>query len=260
MAVRFASRLWVLAIWLFSLPVVAEQSAVEAPRLAEPPVTLIPFHMGTFSFVEGLDAIGPTIDLLDRALELHGFDMQMDYFPGKRLMAQLNNGLVDGDLYRSANLSRGFENVVRVDEPLGQVCSLFFSLHERADIDPQELGARIGIYSGIPAVEASVRRRWPSIELVFFKHLSQGAQMLLHHRIELVAVHTGQEEALKHLVDKPVVLDSGIVIAPGYTHLHRRHASLAKELAVTIHNLKRQASLLACNQDYLNQRLAREAR
>lgn len=217
-------------------------------------------RIGTFNFTRDIEGMSTVEQLLRDALLEHGYQMKVEYYPGKRLMAQLNSGLIDGDLYRAADLSRGFENVIRVNEPLIQSCGLIYGLRERGDvkINDASKNIRVGIYGGVPDALAKVLGQFPNVEFVFFKKLYQGVGLLELHRIEFITVANGQEEEFMSLLGKPVSLAGGIVLEPAYFHLHKRHTALAKELAETMHRLKSVHSIVHCTQDTLDLRLASE--
>jgi len=211
-------------------------------------------RIGTFDFARDVTGIKKATKLINEAMLIHGYRMRLEYFPGKRLMAQLNSGLLDGDLLRSVNLSRGFSNVVRVEEPILQPCGLFFQLAQR-----ESLGVtgpfRLGIYDGIPEAIAQISRLYPEAKFVYFKKMRQGIDMLEHRRIDLITVPFGQEARFHRLSHLPVTLAEGISLTPGYMHLHRRHSQLALELVPTLKALKQKASLDDCTPEILSQRL-----
>jgi ABC-type amino acid transport substrate-binding protein len=212
-------------------------------------------RIGTFDFARDHSGIDTAKRLISEALLEHGYQMRIEYFPGKRLMAQLNSGFLDGDLLRSANLSRGFSNIVRVEESILQPCGLFFRL-EPQQSEGSDRPRRVGIYDGVPEAMAQVSRRYPEAKLVLFKKLQQGVNMLEHRRIDLITVPFGYEKSFHKLLHVPVILTEGILFSPAYLHLHRRHHQLALDLVPTLSALKQKAAFGSCTSKALKQRLA----
>lgn len=214
-------------------------------------------RLGTFDFIQYVEGLKAVEDMVREALIVHGYDMSLEYYPGKRLMAQLNGGMLDGDLYRSVNLSRGFENVVRVEEPILVSCGLLFRLQNVESISGKASAVRFGIYDGVPEAISLSRKMFPQSELVFFKKLTQGVDLLEHGRIDILAIPSGQESEFNRLIRKPVVLSGGMALSPSYMHLHARHRQLALDLAPTLKLLKSQTDINLCDADALNRRLSK---
>lgn len=223
----------------------------------EPPKTL---QIGTLDFVSHTEGIAAVETMIREAFSLHGYTMDLGYYPGKRIIAQLNNGLLDGDLFRTINLARGFENVVRVDEPLINSCGLFLKISGRSvDLTNLDHATRMGLHHGAPGALYLLRTKYPHVEFTFFKKLGQGVEMLEHDRIDLLVILSGQEPYVKRVQRKSLDLVGGIVLSPFYLHLHSRHRQLALDLAPTLHRLKQDVKMTICDQDILTQRLAKNS-
>ena len=222
------------------------------------PVAKQTLRVGTFSYSRNLESMLVAERVVREALSHHGYKMQIEYYPGKRLMAQLNNGELDGDLIRAANLGYGFQNIVRVEEPLIRTCGLVFGLQERREvsIDDTTRSVKLGIVDGVPDALEKVVRRYRHVELVFFKNLRQGVDMLEHHRVEFIAIPDAQEDKLRGRVQKPVDLVGGVLLEPGYFHLHTRYRALATDLASTVRQVKTLHNIHNCSQDLLDRKLA----
>lgn len=220
----------------------------------EPPKAL---RIGTVDFVSQLEGIPAVEAMIREAFSIHGYRMDLSFYPGKRIIAQLNNGLLDGDLFRTINLARGFENVVRVDEPLVGSCGLFLKVSEKpVDLSNLSQATRMGIIHGAPGISAMLRDKYPHAKLTFFKKLEQGVDMLEHDRLDLLVIISGQESYVKRVQRKKLVLAGGVVFSPFYIHLHSRHKQLALDLAPTLRRLKQDVEMTLCDQEILTQRLA----
>lgn len=214
-----------------------------------PSDALTPLNIGTFSFLAEVDT-GFAIPLIEQALAEHGYRIELQYLPGKRVMAELNNGVLDGDLIRSIDLSRGFQNVVRVDEPIIHACGLLYRLEQTpVRLSNLSLRPQVGIYAGSAGAVMRLLQRWPNAAPVTYDSLKQGVKMLEHQRLEYVAIPDLQEVLLKQMVDSPIVLEDVFELEPAYMHLHKRHQTLAEGLAITLRRLKQETPLDACRVD-----------
>ncbi len=223
------------------------------------PLKLLKF--GAHDFASALSSMEDTKILVRQALRLHGYDIELGFYPGKRLITELNGGRLDGDLFRTVNLSRGFDNIVRIEEPLTNHCALFYQLEGRPiDLSNPTLSARFGMGHGTPAIQTSVASAYPRAGLEFFKKLSHGIDMLEHERIDLLVVISGQEPLMHRMSRKKVVLAGGAPLSPIYIHLHARHRQLALDLAPTLKRLKAHSKLTICDQEILDRRLSRDIR
>lgn len=232
------------------------QSQLNSHTSLEPLETQVPtqnspvlteLQIGTYNWVRNAEGIRQIAKFVDQALYINGYRMKLDYFPGKRLIAQLNNGKIDGDLYRSASFAAELDNVIRVNEPLVQTCALFFRLHEYAAIE-QSNTHRLGLYAGAPGPTDKILNRWPHVKPIYFNSLKQGLALLQNQRIDTMVVPHMQEGLFLEMLDRPVVLVDAFAIEPSYLHLHIKHQKLAQQLAETLKTLKQdQADLPECN-------------
>ncbi len=204
--------------------------------------TLKPFIIGAVNYVDP-NAQSYERWLLTEALLRHGYELDVRYFPGKRLMVELNNGNLDADMSRTLDLSRGFSQVVQVATPLGQRCAWIYQLRDVAD--PSD-GGKIGLYRGTPGGHAVAAKVMPNAELVFFSSLNQAAKMLAGERIDYIGLVSWQVEPFKVLMDRPIEPRLQLVLPFSFTHFHRRHEQLAKEIKTTILTLQQQRPMPLC--------------
>jgi len=217
-----------------------------APMLAAEEPELKSFVVGTFTFAKGEGKQGDVQQLVMRALAQQGYRMDLQYFPGRRLVAQLNTGLIDADLGRSLNMAQAFENVVRVDEPLFRPCALLYRL--QSDL-PMDMGAsvKVGALAGGPEGLSMLREHWPNADPVPFKNFKQAAAMLMAGRIDLVALPEMMMNRFTAEMAWPLALQDSFYLKPVYMHVHKRHHELAERLAATIKRLKRQSPSPECH-------------
>lgn len=215
---------------------------------------LTPITIGTYEMFRHSKNLHKIAAMVEQALKDNGYQMQLSFYPGKRLIAQLNNGIIDGDLYRSAAFGKKFDAIVRVEEPLIQSCALFFRLKDHAN-QGLEKHNRLGLYAGAPGPTEKVLERWPKAKAVFFSTLKQGTALLQNQRIEALAVPHMQEQEFLKIAIRPVVLVDAFAIEPSYLYLHARHRALADNLAITLRKLKKHTVLPECDHVSLRQAL-----
>ena len=224
-----------LAPWL--------QAATQQPEAT-------PFIVGTFRFSQDDLSISYAERIIGAALVEHGYRLEVQYFPGRRLLAQLNTGAIDGDLSHIFDLSKTFANIIRVDAPLRRSCALVYRLQGRQPLPAAHRldRVKIGIYSGAPKGAALIQQRWPNAELVTFENIKQGIYMLMGERIDLLAMAASQRAALGQIPHQPIALQDAFYLPYNHMHVHRRHAELALKLADSIRRLKRQRPEVDCLQ------------
>jgi len=196
-----------------------------------------PFVVGAFTLVSKAQGPHYVEGLVRKALAEQGYALELQFLPGRRSIAQLNNGLIDGDMARLQDLSKDFVGIVRVDEPLVYACVLFYRLQSHAALKASE-PVRVGVISGAAAGDAAVLTRWPSAELVGYESIKQAAQLLMSERIDMLAVSASQRSQLLAEVKRSVALQDVLQFLPAYMHVHRSHEQLAVNLAESIKRLK----------------------
>jgi len=207
-----------------------------------------PFVVGAFNLVNNAKGPHYTQGLIGKALAEHGYALELRFFPGRRSIAQLNSGLIDGDMLRLQDLSKDFGGIVRVDEPLTYACVLFYRLKSRAALKATE-PVRVGVISGAAAGDAAVLKRWPSAELVGYESIKQAAQLLMSERIGMLAVAASQRSQLLVEIKRSIVLQDVLQFMPAYMHVHRSHEQLAVSLALSIKRLKLKYPAPGCQVD-----------
>jgi len=208
-----------------------------------------PFVVGAFALVGNAKGPRYTQVLIGKALAEHGYALELRFFPGRRSIAQLNNGLIDGDMARLRDLSKDFVGIVRVDEPLAYACVLFYRLKSHTAPKATE-PVRVGVISGASAGDEAVLTRWPNAELVGYESIKQAAQLLMSERINILAVPSTQRSQLLTEVKRSVALQDVLQFSPAYMHVHRSHEQLAVSLAASIKRLKLKYPTPGCQIDF----------
>lgn len=240
-------------------PVTDENSVEAIPSRSQ---DLKPFVVGTFKFTSKTIKRTPKANysayLIERALLEYGYRMELKTYPGRRLMAQLNTGAIDGDMARTFDMSVGFANVIRVEEPIVRPCVLLLrtAANHSIDINNPDKPVKIGLFAGAPGGAAIVLSRWPSAELVNFENLKQGAQLLMSDRIDLFAIGEVQLPMVSQFIDRPIERQDAFYLPPLYMHVHKRHDELAVRLAASLKLLKRRFPAPTCDLESLQNGLA----
>ncbi|MGH1372389.1 MAG: hypothetical protein ACRBBW_10160 [Cellvibrionaceae bacterium] len=203
---------------------------------------LEPFVLGAVSYIE-TNQRSYEEWLLTEALLRHGYQLEVRRFPGKRLIVELNNGNLDGDMHRTVDLSRGFNQIVRVESVLSQSCGWIYQLAQR---DADTVQTRIGIYRGTPGGRALINKIMPGVDIVLFSTLEQATKLLANGRVDYVGLIDQQTEAFRSLMPRPIVPTMQLALPFNYAHFHRRHAQLAKDIEATILSLQRQYPMPLC--------------
>lgn len=178
--------------------------------------------------------------LVGDALSQLGYRMELIPLPGKRLMSQLNRGQIDGDLIRTVDLSRGFDKVVRVPEPIGSLCGNVYRLLERPDVNIKQSTHKttLAIYNGAPGTSSFFLRHWPAVMHAPFGFLPQGVKMLTHERVDLIAVLDLDRDYLNSLTDRPLQPYARFHLEATYFHVNAKYLELVEPLAKAIAVLK----------------------
>lgn len=225
----------------------ALQSHAAAPEPAATPPAKPGFRVGTISV-----ASPESRDLIDRWLaEVFrdtGYTPVLELYPGRRLMIELNLGMIDADLGRRVDLSRGFSNIVRLEEPFISVCSVMLALQKPPEQLAQlhQKSLMIGTLGGTPDTQAELINSWPQATIVEFRDMQQAVNLLLHRRVDFVTIPHTHLEMFRALSALP--LDIFKVYPPQGAHMHinSKHQSLQPVLEAGVRRAAPLVSQLNC--------------
>ena len=216
-------------------------------------VPLARFVLGSFDFVRNDAPPGFTGRLIQRALAEQGYRMEVEYFPGRRLIGQLNAGAIDGDFPRAYDLSREFDNIVRVNEPIRRLCVPIYRLKSRAlPVATGVAPIKIGLIAGALSGPKMLKSHWPGAEIVYFESTRQGLQLLQNERIDLLTLAGYQHQNVLAQVQRSLQIEHIFYLPYTYMHVHRRHALLAEKLAESFKRLKQQQPEPSCEQSLIS--------
>jgi len=232
----------ILYFWLsLSLLLVAQPASTTEPIALEVN-NLQPFILGTFDFIQDADKIKPSYatQVIGPALAENGYAMQLQFFPGRRLPVQLNNGEIDSAIGPLHDLTQTYEHTVRVGEPIRRVCALVYRLTDHALQITTEGPLKLGIQAGPPEAPRLMLERWPKVQLVYFDDLRQGVRQLEHGRIDAIGLIGMQQSALQTMITRSLTLVDSFDLPYMYLHLNKRHTQLGEKLTKSLVRLKQQ--------------------
>lgn len=205
------------------------------------------FRVGTISV-----ASPETRALIDRWLaEVFrdtGYTPVLELYPGRRLMIELNLGMIDADLGRRVDLSRGFTNIIRLDEPFISVCSVMLTLQKPREqfAELHNKSLMIGTLGGTPDTQSELLNSWPRATIVEFRDMQQAVNLLLHRRVDFVTIPHTHLDMLRAL--SPLPLDIFKVYPPqgAHMHLNSKHQNLQQALEAGVRRAAPLVSQLNC--------------
>lgn len=207
--------------------------SVEEPVLAESETVLQtkPLRLGLPSGAKTGSKEHLHYRWLVHSLKVLGYHIELDYLPGKRLLQQVDQGLMDGDLSRVPEAVVGFEHLVQVPTPFIRTCYRGYGF--------QPLSGhvqRVGSIRGAVMIEGIARERWGET-FTPLNSFEQGVRLLVAGRIDLMLLPTLVESSI---FLKRFEVSSGLTLKrltplvaefDTYIYLHEQHKAIAPALA-----------------------------
>lgn len=189
-------------------------------------------------------------------------EVRFEYIPGRRMMIELNTGEVDVDLARAIDISRGFDNIERIDHPWMNVCSIVVGLAKNKktyqrpltsgeDIDLIADAPVVGIFSGSPAMAASAERNFPGYIVVEYKSDRQAVLLLQHGRVDVIISTHLNWEHLREMAERPLDVHDVLGVAPIYMHIHKKHLAKIPKIITGLKKHADKIAHLSCDIDQL---------
>jgi hypothetical protein len=176
-----------------------------------------------------------------------GYDFEMIFQPGERALVDADNGQVDGEAGRIADLNpTDYPNLIRVEEPIDIALDTAYSTDATIRVQGYDSlkgkGYVIGLFRGIKSVEQKLPRYVRREDIVVLGNLEQSLAMLADRRIDLFisADWIERSEILTQDRFKQIKRVGILETKTLYPWLLRRHADLAPKLAETLKQLKRE--------------------
>ena len=168
---------------------------------------------------------------LEHSLKALGYHIELNYLPGKRLLQQVNQGLMDGDLSRVPEAVVGFEHLVQVPTPFIRTCYRGYGFQSLSGSVQ-----RVGSIRGAVMIEDIARERWGDT-FTPLNSFEQGVRLLVAGRIDLMLLPTLVEGSI---FLKRFEVSSGLTLKrltplvaefDTYIYLHEQHRAIAPALA-----------------------------
>lgn len=201
-----------------------------------------------------------TLTWLEHVFAELGYQVQMEYVPGRRMIIELNRGIMDVDLVRAVDISRGFDNITRVDHPWINSCILAVGLQGQRqaflDAATLEREQNVGVITGTPGLLALIAREWPAAKITEYKSDRQAALMLQHQRVDfIITPHVSWGGLSEASVRRLEVFDI-VTEMEGYMHVHKSHAEMIPALIASMKKNAAESAAFSCSTERFRKRLA----
>lgn len=183
-----------------------------------------------FSGIKGSENSHISMKVLTKAYNRLGIKIKYRPLPGERALRTSNAGKVDGEVFRIANVSKRYTNLVQIPTSINTLPAIAFSKNKKISIDGwQSLHPyKIGIQVGIKFAERGTKKLNP----VIVDTNEQLFRMLNSGRIDIAIA--SQVNGIKTLNTLKYInihaLQPVIEEYPLYHYLHKRHISLVPKL------------------------------
>ncbi|BFM18342.1 hypothetical protein R50073_45250 [Maricurvus nonylphenolicus] len=190
-----------------------------------------------------------------------GYDMQLEFVPGRRMIIELNRGIMDVDLVRTVDISRGFDNILRVEYPWINSCILAIGLRGQqqayADATAQGKEQTVGVITGSPGFLSLIARQWPAAKITEYKSDRQAALMLQHQRVDFVVAPHVNWGGLRKASARPLDVYDVVTEMQGYMHIHKSHAELIPDLIASMKKNAAESAAFSCTTERFRAQLKR---
>jgi len=191
---------------------------------------LTPLRFGHYPAFKHTYAQSPHYHWLSQSLGALGYRIQVVLLPNKRLIAQLNDGMLDGDFARLLGGSKTSRNQVSVPEPFAHLCYMGYKWPGRALPTRERLV--IGTFYDWDYAVKTAKEFWPESEHFLIQDMASPVHMLRSGRVDLLFMPSVKAAFFER--------EMGIKLEPAtevirkidtYVQLHKRHQHLTKKLA-----------------------------
>ena len=167
---------------------------------------------------------------LAEALGQLGYRIEVVWLPNKRLLKQLDGGMLDGDFARHSDVSARFSNLVAVPEPFAHLCYMGFKWPERPL--PAADKRVVGTFFDWHYAEEAAKVYWPDAEHFSIRNMGSAVKMLRTTHLDLLFIPSLKAAFIEQ--------QTGIKLEPAtevisefdtYVHLHKSYRRLADQLA-----------------------------
>jgi len=206
-----------------------------------------------FSGIEGSVNSDISMQVLEKAYTRLGIAIKYLPLPGERALRTSNSGQIDGEVFRIANVSKRYKNLIQIPTPINTLPGIAFSIDKDFRVQGwQSLKPyQLGIQNGIKFAERGTQGMNP----VVVDTNKQLFRMLNSGRIDVAIA--AQTNGLKTLADLKLVdvkmLQPAIDIYPLYHYLHKKHANLVPLIDVVLQGMRNSGEIRAIREERLEQ-------
>lgn len=185
-------------------------------------------------------------EVIQEAMRPYSIEIEVIEMPGSRVIYQVNNGLVDGDLCRVANFKNVSDddtsNYLLVNEPIVLTEIVMITLVQREINHPITWET---INQGKVAFQRgskTIRKNLDIQNRVALSSSIQVLEMVANKRVDSAIMFASVAESLLNqspmLKEKLTIQRPAINSFPLFTYLNKKHAQLVPKLEVSIKQLK----------------------
>jgi hypothetical protein len=182
-----------------------------------------------------------TLRLFQRLYQNLNISPTLVHFPSKRGLAMVNSGEIDAEAYRFASVGLRYENLIRVEEPIGVGNTGFFCVQAmECDVsEEQRVAMLVGFERAKDICEQfSLRCEYVSSAKALVKLLDKGlVQSILATTLE------GKQIICQGSQDAYFFKLEASLVRYGYHFIHRKHIGLAPKLAENLRSMREQGWL-----------------
>lgn len=206
-----------------------------------------------FSGIKGSENSLISMKVLTKAYNRLGIKIKYLPLPGERSLRTSNSGKVDGEVFRIANVSKRYTNLIQIPTSINTLPAIAFSKNKNISIDGWHSlrPYKIGIQVGIKFAERGTKKLNP----VVVDSNEQLFRMLNSGRIDIaIASQVNGLKTLKLLKYKNIhALTPVIAEYPLYHYLHKKHASLVPRLNDVLIKMRSSNESQEIRAEYLEQ-------
>ena len=175
---------------------------------------------------------------LERALHRLGYRLKDTPLPSKRILRELNMGLIDGDFAKAPETVADLDHIVRVDYPFFTACFAAFGFDNQQSYPPAS-NPRIVQVKEWPYTEKPAAKYWENATLLSPLHFPQVLPMLKAKRADLVIMPMSiHQTLLNEDASKLVQQSPPLIMVNTFIHLHESHRELALALKQALADTK----------------------
>ncbi len=207
--------------------------AIAGPAAFRPAAAAAPMRLVTASappLGPDSDSLGFSGEVTREAFRRLGFSVEIAVLPAERALANVNDGVDDGELLRVEGIDAKYPNLVRVPEPVMSVDFVAFARDPGISIDGWRslAGYALGYVQGWIIYEVNS----PDPTPVIARDMSQLLRVLEAGHVDLALAERWQGlYLLRELGIEARLLEPPLATHPMYIYLNRRHEQLVAPLA-----------------------------